>query len=465
MSAPMALFALLASGLVALAVMGLHRALKAAVPSTNTNPRAGEPVAGHRAVLQAQWAQLNDDLRQGKLDATEHARTRDDLMQRMLEDEANASPLRPAPRPGAHPRWRQPTTGGTTWMLAWSLPLLVLAVYSFTGSPQAVNWRMDDSNAAMSKAEMRDVEEMIGQMAQRLQQSNNQPPQEAAQAWAMVAQSYAGLQRFADAEAAYARASELEPRQPQWLADRADMLAMANGQRTEGEPERLVQRALLLDPNHLKALALAGSMAYQRQDMATALDHWRRARALATEGSGFASELDRSIAAAQASERKQPLTNGVAAGPSAVSMGTSAGTATVASDRAATITPVAAPSGAASQAKPPGISGTVRLSPALAQRVAPTDSVFVLVRAIDGPRAPLAVTRHTVADLPFRFELNDSQAMTPELKLSRFERVEVLVRISPSGNAIPRSGDWFAQSPVVTSRSQGLALVIDSQVP
>ena len=88
-----------------------------------------------------------------------------------------------------------------------------------------------------------------------------------------------------------------------------------------------------------------------------------------------------------------------------------------------------------------GITGTVRLSPALAQRVAPTDSVFVLVRAVNGPRAPLAVTRHTVADLPLRFELNDSQAMTPEMKLSRFERVEVLVRISRSGNAIPRSGE------------------------
>ena len=430
MNASMALFALVASGLLGLTLLGLLRALKGASSQKPT------PATGHRAVLQAHWAQLNEDLCQGKLNATEHARSRDELMLRMLEDEANAAaPLGPAAAPALR---SQPASGGTAWVLIAGVPLLVLAVYSFTGSPQAVNWRMDDSNAAMSKAEMRDVEEMIGQMAQRLQQSNNQPPQEAAQAWAMVAQSYAGLQRFADAEAAYARASELEPRQPQWLADRADMLAMANGQRTEGEPERLVQRALLLDPNHLKALALAGSMAYQRQDMATALDHWRRARALATEGSGFASELDRSIAAAQASARQQSASSQLATAP----------------------TVPAATAGTAA-----GISGTVRLSPALAQRVAPTDSVFVLVRAIDGPRAPLAVTRHTVADLPLRFELNDSQAMTPELKLSRFERVEVLVRISPSGNAIPRSGDWFAQSPIVTPRSQGLALVIDSQVP
>jgi len=415
MSADMALFALLAAGLVALTLVALLRALKGASSPMQT------PAAGHRAVLQTQWAQLNDDLRLGKLDDTEHARSRDELMQRMLEDEAGAS----RPRPARH----LPATGGTAWALVWGLPLLVLAVYSFTGNPQAVNWRAAEGDDSMGRAEMRDVEEMIGQMAQRLRQGGNQPPHEAAQAWAMVAQSYAGLQRFADAEQAYARASELEPRQPQWLADRADMLAMANGQRTEGEPERLVQRALLLDPTHLKSLALAGSMAYQRQDMGAALDHWRRARAQATEGSGFASELDRSIAAAQASARKQPV-------PVATEPATAA-----------------------------GINGTVRLSPGLAQRVSPSDSVFVLVRAIDGPRVPLAVTRHTVADLPLRFELNDSQAMTPEMKLSRFERVEVLVRISRSGNAIPRSGDLFAQSAAITPRSQGLALVVDSEVP
>lgn len=418
MSAAMALFALLALALLALPLHTLLRALKA----TAATPLATHaPAAGHRAVLQAQWAQLNDDLRLGRLDASEHARSRDDLMARMLDDEAAARQPRAALRP--------PATGGTAWALVCGLPVLVLAVYSFTGSPQAVNWRAAEGNDAMGRAEMRDVEEMIGQMAQRLRQGGTQPPQEAARAWAMVAQSYAGLQRFGDAEQAYARAIELEPRQAQWLADRADMLAMANGQRTEGEPERLVQRALQLDPKHLKALALAGSMAFQKQDMAAALDHWRRARTLATEGSGFASELDRSIAAAQAGARQQAASAPVATAPAA------------------------------------GISGSVRLSPALAQRVTPTDSVFVLVRAIDGPRAPLAVTRHTVADLPLRFELNDSQAMTPELKLSRFERVEVLVRVSRHGEAIPRSGDWFAQSPAVGPRSQGLALVIDQQVP
>ena len=54
---------------------------------------------------------------------------------------------------------------------------------------------------AAEGADGRAVRDEFRQMVRRLQQDGNQKPQEAAQAWAMVAQSYAGLQRFADAEA------------------------------------------------------------------------------------------------------------------------------------------------------------------------------------------------------------------------------------------------------------------------
>ena len=450
MTADMTWFALLALGLVSLSLMPLVRTLRTA---SGAQAASSDTVAGHRAVLQAHWAQLAEEHRKGQIDDTEQARARDELMRRMLEDEASARGAHAAARPQARPS----KSTGTTWALTLGLPLLVLAVYSATGSPQAVNWRASDNNNDISRAEMRDVEDMIGQMVRRLQQDSNQKPEEAAQAWAMVAQTYASLQRFSEAEQAYARASELRPNQPQWLADRADMLAMVNGQNTQGEPDRLIQRALELDPQHLKSLALAGSAAYNRQDMDAALGYWRRARALTPEGGGFAAELDRSIAAAQAAARKLPQVGATATATALASASSNAELA-----RTSAPTPAVATAGGAASA---GISGTVVLSAAFAGRVQPTDSVFVLVRAIDGPRAPLAVTRHTVADLPLRFALTDSQAMTPELRLSRFERVEVLVRISPSGNAVPRSGDLFAQSAIVGPSTQGLALVIDRQVP
>ena len=83
------------------------------------------------------------------------------------------------------------------------------------------------------------------------------------QAWTMLARSYAVLQRFPEASKAFARARELAPENPQLMADHADVLAMLQGQRVAGEPAQLAQRALTIDPDNLKAMALAGSAAFE----------------------------------------------------------------------------------------------------------------------------------------------------------------------------------------------------------
>jgi cytochrome c-type biogenesis protein CcmH len=60
------------------------------------------------------------------------------------------------------------------------------------------------------------------------------------------------------------------------LADAADVLALTQGSRLDGEPMRLIEKALAIDPDHLKALALAGAAAYNRGDFDTAIRHWER---------------------------------------------------------------------------------------------------------------------------------------------------------------------------------------------
>jgi cytochrome c-type biogenesis protein CcmH len=57
---------------------------------------------------------------------------------------------------------------------------------------------------------------------------------------------------------------------------------------------------------------------------------------------------------------------------------------------------------------------------------------------------PLALPRRTVADLPAQDSPPDSDAMMPQLKLSGFAQVQLVARVSRSGNAT--AGDWIGRS-------------------
>lgn len=113
-------------------------------------------------------------------------------------------------------------------------------------------------------------------MALRLEARLRAQPDDAA-GWAMLARTWFALQRFDRAVPAFERAARLSPDDAGLYADWADAAAMVNGGRLDGEPERLVGRALELDPDHVKALSLAGTLAFRRGDDAAALRHWERA--------------------------------------------------------------------------------------------------------------------------------------------------------------------------------------------
>jgi cytochrome c-type biogenesis protein CcmH len=107
----------------------------------------------------------------------------------------------------------------------------------------------------------------------------------------------------------------------------------------------------------------------------------------------------------------------------------------------------------------------VSLAPQLKPRAAPDDTVFVFARAVEGPPMPLAVARTRVRDLPFRFQLDDSMAMSPLMKLSAFRRVVVTARVSKSGNALPQPGDLQGASGTVANDAEAVGVLIDHVVP
>jgi len=91
--------------------------------------------------------------------------------------------------------------------------------------------------------------------------------------------------------------------------------------------------------------------------------------------------------------------------------------------------------------------------------------VFILARAAQGPKMPLAVLRKQVKDLPLKFTLDDSMAMQPQLKLSGFQQVVVVARVSKSGTPMAQPGDLQGLTGTIKPGVKGLSVVIDTVMP
>jgi len=102
-----------------------------------------------------------------------------------------------------------------------------------------------------------------------------------ANGWTQAARAQAMLNHGPAAVADYRKAAALQPNDANVLADLADMLAATGNGSLDGEPIALVDRALAIDPNHVKALALKGSWAMTQRDFRTALETWNHALTVA----------------------------------------------------------------------------------------------------------------------------------------------------------------------------------------
>jgi hypothetical protein len=104
-------------------------------------------------------------------------------------------------------------------------------------------------------------------------------------------------------------------------------------------------------------------------------------------------------------------------------------------------THLAATDGAATATEGSRISGTVRISAELAAHAVPGTTLFIYATDVASPGPPLAVLRLRVDRWPVSFVLDDADAMIPGRNLSASKTVQLEARISPSGEALPRSGD------------------------
>lgn len=360
-------------------------------------------------VLREHVAELDAELASGRIDAAAYARSREELERRALEEgQASAAAAQ-----AADSRIER------GWAVGLGVGVVTFAVagYLILGNPDGLDPEKVAGQAGFTPAQIAD---MVGTLAARLEKEPNNP-----EGWMMLARSYMVLQDFPKAASAYERTAALLPGDPDVLADWADAVAMVRGT-VVGEAEALADQALAVAPGHPKALAIAGTGAYQRADFALAAARWEKVLQMLPANADFAAGIRNSVNDARAKAGMPPLASENASVPAA-----------------------------SAKLK---LSGRLEIAPELAKAYSPDDVVFVFARA-EGGGPPLAALRFRAGELPLDFSFDGATVMTGDMPIP--ERLMVGARLSRSGNPTAASGDLEGMVANVAADASAVALRID----
>ncbi len=367
-----------------------------------------EQASAALVVLREQLAELEAERAAGRLDAETYANSRDELERRALEEGQAADAAISASKAGPAKGW----AAG----LAVVVPVLAVAGYLAFGEPEALDpaKRVDDAGAGFTRAQ---VEQMVGSLVARLE---NEPDN--VEGWSILARTYTMLQDYPKAAAAYEHLAGLLPDNADVITEWADVTAASEGS-VLGKAAPLVERALAIDPGHPKALAIAGTVAYQRGDYAGAAAHWEKILARIPPGAEMAGGVIESI-----NEARQK----------------------------AGMAPLAPPEPAAAAPGPIKLSGRLEIAPALRDRLAADDTVFVFARSAQGG-PPVAALRFRGGDLPLSFSFEQATLMGGAIPPT----VTLGARVAKGGTATAGAGDLEGALENVAIDASGVSLVID----
>ncbi|MDR6992104.1 tetratricopeptide repeat protein [Luteimonas sp. 3794] len=274
------------------------------------------------------------------------------------------------------------------------VPMLVAGMYMLVGTPQA----LDPAELAAPDS----LDDAIARLETDLQRDPRQP-----EGWLLLGRAYAGLERFDDARDAIARAAKLIPEDDAVQVEAAQASARAApDRRFDAAAVQTLRDVLARTPDHQHARWYLGIAQRQAGDDAGAVATWTPLL---------------------------PLLNGAAADALRTQIAVARTAAGMSADTASQ-TPEVAPASAHS------VRVRVRLDSAVA--ALPGDAtVFVIARQPGGPPMPVAVQRHPVSALPLDIVLGDDDSPMPTQPLSAFDAVEIVARISRSGDASRSEGD------------------------
>jgi len=269
------LFILLASGSIALALMFVLPSLldwqHKSVPPTNTGNQQI-----NRKVFQRQLAELEQDHANGTLDKDQYDAARQDLERALINDTKNPLALQPI----QSGRWAIP-------VFAFGIPIFAIGLYLFVGDYQAIS--RSQATKTLDQPNLAKMRDLVDQLEAKMYANPKN-----LKGWLMLGRSALVLGQTERALNAYAQAKILAPKEPEVLITYANAVARVTG-KFAGQPIKLIQETLVINPEHKQALWLMGLAELERGNKVKALEYWTHLETKFEPNSQEANSLHRLI--------------------------------------------------------------------------------------------------------------------------------------------------------------------------
>ena len=378
----------------------------------------------NKAIFERKLVELKEDFEHGLIDAGQLQAARTDLQRTLIDDLEYSS----------EPSWK-----GSSKLLPVLILIAVpvLSIFLYLKISNGMILLSDDSRLlSVQQGDMSSTQQAIASLERKLQADPTN-----LEGWLMLGRSFMALGRSDQAVSAFERAYALSNgADPDVMAAFAEAQVFASGHQFSKEVMMLFSRALKVDPGHERALWYSGYAAYRAHDYESAVTYWEN---LLQQIPNDQEEAHAGLLV-YLNDAKQK-----------------------AELRMRTVQDVKQELSLDKEVRGNvSIVVQVSISDSLQEKVQESDTLFVYVRAVNGPKMPLALARMTAASLPASVTLDDSMAMIPGMNLSGIEQVEVIARISKSGKAIMQTGDLYGSAgPVNTQSSIPVTVLISTVAP
>lgn len=340
------------------------------------------------ALSRDRLTELKAERAEGLIGEADYEAAREELESRVLRE----SQIRENAR-GQGPRWVAAVT-------VVVLPLLAFGLYTQLGTPVLI----DPPERSVAQGDAERGRQILHERVERLKARLEEQPEDV-EAWSQLGRFYALARNWSQAREAFGRATELAGEsRPDLMVDYAEMLVATSGDSFGPQARSILDRALELDPESEKGRWLLGLARLQTEDYQGAVAVWQDLLQEMPPDSRRARLLGQYLQMAR--------------------------------DRAGMET---APATAAAEGS--GVTARVEIDPELKDRMAPEDTLFIFARAPSGPPMPIAAVRRTASALPLEVRLTDADAMMGNRKISDFDTVELVARVTKGGGPQAQPGD------------------------